>query len=68
LKRFLGDRNDEVRDMAVQVCLKRRPARLLPTLEAALVAEQEVGRRRRLKMAVAFIKAEPYWLNSDSDA
>jgi len=39
LKRLLGDSNDEVRDMAVQICLKRRPAKLLPTLEAALAAE-----------------------------
>jgi len=39
---------------------------LLPTLEAALAAEPEAGRRERLSMAVAFTKAEPYWLNSDT--
>jgi len=66
LKRLLADRNEDVRDMAAQVCLHRRPAKLLPALEAALAAEQDVGRRRRLKMAIAFIKSEPYWLDSES--
>lgn len=66
LKRLLADRDAEVRDMAAQVCLHRRPAKLLPTLEAALGAEQDVSRRRRLKMAIAFIKSEPYWLDSES--
>jgi hypothetical protein len=62
LKRFLTDRSDGVRDMAVRVCIKRQGTKLVPALESALDAEQDAGRRKRLQMAIALIKGEPYWL------
>jgi hypothetical protein len=62
LKRFLADRNEQVREMAVRVCLKRQHPKLVPALEAALDAERSPERRDRLQMAIALIKGEPYWL------
>ena len=62
LKRFLADRSELVREMAVRVCIKRQNPRMLPPLEAALDAEEDTERRERLKMAIALIKGEPYWL------
>lgn len=65
LKRFLTDRSDMVRDMAVRVCIKRQGTKMVPALEAALDAEQDDGRRNRLKMALALIRGEPYWLTEE---
>ncbi len=62
LKRLLADRSELVREMAVRVCLKRQNPRMLPALEAALDEETDTERRERLKMAIALIKGEPYWL------
>lgn len=66
LKRFLADRSDSVREMAVRVCIKRQSPRMLPPLEAALEEEQDQERRERIKMAIALIKGEPYWLKESS--
>jgi len=65
LRRFLADKGDLVRDMAVRVCIKRQGTKMIPALEAALDDESDHDRRRRLKMAIALIKGEPYWLNDD---
>jgi hypothetical protein len=65
LKRFLTDRSELVRDMAVRVCIKRQGIKMVPALEAALEAEQDPQRQDRLKMAIALIKGEPYWLGGE---
>jgi hypothetical protein len=65
LKRFLGDQNEKVREMAVRVCIKRQNPRMIPALEAALQAEHDAARRKRLQMAIALIKGEPYWLTEE---
>jgi hypothetical protein len=62
LKRFLTDRGETVRDMAVRVCIKRQGAKMVPALQAALDDEQDEQRRDRLRMAIALIRGEPYWL------
>lgn len=63
LKRFLADKSEMVREMAVRVCIKRQNPRMLPALQAALEEETDTERRERVKMAIALIKGEPYWLN-----
>jgi HEAT repeat protein len=65
LKRFLTDHSDQVREAAVRVCIKRQNSRMIPPLQAALEAEQDAGRRSRLRMAIALIKGEPYWLTEE---
>lgn len=65
LKRFLADPSHEVRDMAVRVCIKRKSVKLVPALETALAEAPDVERRKRLQMAIALIKGEPYWLVDD---
>jgi len=65
LKRFLNDQSEIVRDMAVRVCIKRQGTKMVPALEAALDAEQDLARRQRLQMAIALIKGEPYWLTKE---
>jgi hypothetical protein len=63
LQRLLADPSEKVRDMAVRVCIKRQGVKMVPALEAALDAERDESRRDRLKMAIALIKGEPYWLS-----
>jgi len=65
LKRFINDRSELVRDVAVRVCIKRQGVKMVPALEAALDAEQDNGRRKRLQMAIALLKGEPYWLTDE---
>ena len=62
LKRFLSDRSEQVREMAIKVCIKRQNPRMLAPLEAAFVAEQDENRRERLQMAISLIRGEPFWL------
>lgn len=38
---------------------------MIPALEAALDAESHPKRRKRLEMAIALIRGEPYWLNEE---
>lgn len=65
LKRFLADRNGEVRNMAVSVCIERQNPRMIPALEAALTAETDTERRKRVQMAISLIKGEAFWLSEE---
>jgi len=65
LKRFLADRSELVRDAAVRVCIQRHNLKMIPALEAALDAEPNPKRRKRLQMAIALIRGEPYWLTEE---
>ena len=62
LKRALSDRSEQVREMAIKVCIKRQNPRMLPPLEAAYQAEPDENRRERLKMAISLIRGEAFWL------
>src|SRR5262245_41340785 len=45
LKRALSDRSEDVREMAIKVCIKRQNPRMLAPLEAAFLAEPDEKRR-----------------------
>lgn len=62
LKRLLSDRSEQVREMAIKVCIKRQNPRMLPPLEAAYQVEQDEKRRERLQMAISLIRGEAFWL------
>lgn len=63
LKRALSDRSEQVREMAIKVCIKRQNPRMLPPLEAAYQAETDEKRRERLQMAMSLIRGEAFWLS-----
>jgi len=64
LKRVLADRSELVREMAITVCIKRQNPRMLPSLEAAYLAEPDEKRRERLQMAISLIRGEAFWLGA----
>ena len=64
LKRSLSDRSEQVREMAIKVCIKRQHPRMLPPLEAAYQTEQDESRRERLQMAISLIRGEAFWLGA----
>lgn len=64
LKRALSDRSEQVREMAIKVCIKRQNPRMLPPLEAAYLAEPDEKRRERLQMAISLIRGEAFWLSA----
>ena len=64
LKRALADRSEQVREMAIKVCIKRQNPRMLPPLEAAYQAEHDEKRRERLQMAISLIRGEAFWLGA----
>jgi len=64
LKRALADRSEQVREMAIKVCIKRQNPRMLPPLEAAYLTETDEKRRERLQMAISLIRGEAFWLGA----
>jgi len=64
LKRALADRSEQVREVAIKVCIKRQNPRMLPPLEAAYLAEPDEQRRERLQMAISLIRGEAFWLGA----